>query len=177
MDTLSQTELDSLYNRIEKTVNVDSQTEIFDFLRTKPTFDGRTKDGKTKFKNRIIPTTPNWNWRGQQNLAKGIAGESDRVNQISRLRSKKSLVRLRTEMALTRNKELVDEKLRELEDDRTTEYRKLSKDIFSMTESEVNRLSVDEEFFGTALSKSLERAKSQRLKELEEEESGREEEV
>lgn len=167
-DTIEMPEMDALYNRIEKKVDVDSQTQIFDFLRTHKTFDGRNPDGSPKFKLRAIPTTPNWNWKGQNRLAREIAEETERREKIDRARTLKTLKRLRTLASTTTSSKLAEERISGLETERETEFRTLSKSIFTMSETQLDALEIDRGFFGSRLANSLERAATQRRKELEE---------
>lgn len=130
-DTIPLPEMDALYNRLEKKVNVERQSEIDEFLRTHPTFDGKNPDGSTSFKLRVIEKTSNWNWRGQEVLAREISLEEDKRKQISRAKSEKTLKKLSAQALTSETRRLAEEKLSELITEAESERRRIFREIQS----------------------------------------------
>lgn len=143
-DTIELKDMDALYGRLEKKVNVERQVEIDEFLRTKPTFDGRNPDGTTRFKLRTIPKTPNWNWRGQEVLAREIALDSERQGKIRRATSVKTLRRLASESLISETRSLAEDKLNKLLEEGEVERRRFFRGI-QVSESREEAIRIAEE--------------------------------
>jgi len=145
------TEMDELYNRVEQRVNVESQTAITDFFRkagTKAVYSASSKQIK---------------------LSEEIRDEKERRNKIDRVRTEKALKRIKMESVTSETIKRAEQRLDETRSEKEKEYRQLSKSIFSMSETEIDRLDIDREFLGNTYANSLERAVAQRRAELLEE--------
>lgn len=144
------TEMDELYNRIEQRVDVESQSQITDFFRkagTKAVYSASSK---------------------QIQLSREIKDEKERRNKIDRVRTEKALKRIKMESITTETMKRAESRLDELRSEVEIEYRQSLRSIFTMSETELDRLDIDREFLGSRFANSLERAVSQRRTELEE---------
>lgn len=105
----------------------------------------------------------------QEALAKELSDEAEREMQIDRVTSEKSLRRIKTLSETSDVREKAETRLREFRTERENEYQDTLRSIFTMSESQIDALEIDREFYGNKLANSLERAVAQRRKEFEEE--------